>query len=268
MKLATKPDGKPYYFFVIDDSRFMCKHISAVITELGGEVVGSALNAADALRLIEQNKDIIDCITCDIVMPGMDGITMLPAIRRINRSIKLIMVSADSKPVNKTKARILGAKHFIIKPLQKEQVLSVFKELFNLTDSDEHIKITVEGKALNVFVVDSVLSSNNLKYSLETCGCNTYDIVSCASDAILAIESLKDKLDLLLIDSKLPDINAFDFVIQMKKQLPDVKIIMMSDNKNIETIQSCELSGVDSILDKPIKTEELYNSIYKLYQPQ
>jgi two-component system chemotaxis response regulator CheY len=69
----------------------------------------------------------------DIVMPVMDGVSALEKILEFDKEARVIMVSSLGKEDVVKKARLIGAKGFIVKPLDDrkkvmEQVVSVLKK--------------------------------------------------------------------------------------------------------------------------------------------
>ena len=65
----------------------------------------------------------VDLVTMDITMPRMDGITALEQIMAFDKNAKVVMVSALGKEELVKKSLILGAKNYIVKPLDRKKVL-------------------------------------------------------------------------------------------------------------------------------------------------
>jgi two-component system chemotaxis response regulator CheY len=75
---------------------------------------------------VEKYKELfpnIDLVTMDITMPKMDGITALEKIMEFDKNAKVIMVSALGKQDLVKKSLMVGAKNYIVKPLNRTQVL-------------------------------------------------------------------------------------------------------------------------------------------------
>jgi two-component system chemotaxis response regulator CheY len=115
--------GKAYRVLVVDDSMFVTKQINQILTSEGFEVVATA---ADGEQGVEKYKELfpnIDLVTMDITMPKMDGITALEKIMEFDKNAKVIMVSALGKQDLVKKSLMVGAKNYIVKPLNRTQVL-------------------------------------------------------------------------------------------------------------------------------------------------
>ena len=117
------PDGVPYKVLVVDDSMFIAKQLGQILTSEGFEVVATAGDGAQGLEKYKALHPNVDLVTLDITMPVMDGVTALEKIIEFNKSAKVIMVSALGKEDVVKKCLMLGAKSYIVKPLDRKKVL-------------------------------------------------------------------------------------------------------------------------------------------------
>jgi two-component system, chemotaxis family, chemotaxis protein CheY len=112
---------------VVDDALFMRKMICGVAAEAGWEVVAEGSNGAEGVALYQQHRP--DLVTMDLVMPVMGGLEALRQIRAIDRDAKVVVVTAlDQKQVLLDAIRD-GAIDFIVKPFERERVLSLLAKL-------------------------------------------------------------------------------------------------------------------------------------------
>ncbi|MDR2494870.1 MAG: response regulator, partial [Spirochaetaceae bacterium] len=77
----------------------------------------------EAVELYQERFEEIDLVTMDITMPKMDGISALERIMAINKNAVVIMISALGREDLIKRSIILGAKSFIVKPLDRHKVL-------------------------------------------------------------------------------------------------------------------------------------------------
>ncbi|SIQ01272.1 two-component system, chemotaxis family, response regulator CheY [Alkalispirochaeta americana] len=120
---GVSPDGKPYRVLIVDDSMFVTKQIGQILTSEGFEVVASA---ADGVEGVEKYKELypnIDLVTMDITMPKMDGVTALEKIIEFDANARVVMISALGKQDLVKKSLLVGAKNYIVKPLDRKKVL-------------------------------------------------------------------------------------------------------------------------------------------------
>ena len=118
---GVKADGTSYRVLVVDDSLFILKQLSQILTTEGFDVVGSATNGIDALEQYDQLQP--DIVTLDITMPEMGGMEVLEAIIERSPNAKVIMVSSMGNQDIVKKCLLLGAKNYIVKPLDRKKVL-------------------------------------------------------------------------------------------------------------------------------------------------
>ena len=113
---GLKDDGTPYKVLVVDDSMFVAK-------QLGHEVVATAVDGKEGVDKYKELCPNVDLVTMDITMPKMDGLTALEQIMAFDKNAKVVMVSALGKEELVKKSLMLGAKSYIIKPLDRKKVL-------------------------------------------------------------------------------------------------------------------------------------------------
>jgi len=112
---------------ITDDAAFMRFSLKTMLERNGFEIVGEAENGAIAAEKYKILKP--DIVTLDITMPVMDGLQALKKIKAIDKSAKVIMISAMGQEGIVREAIISGATGFIVKPFNEETILKVFKKL-------------------------------------------------------------------------------------------------------------------------------------------
>ncbi len=122
---GVREDGTPYRVLVVDDSMFIREYLGRFLKTAGYEIVGEASNGEEAIELYKQTKP--DLVTLDRTMPGMDGIATLEEIMKIDPDATVVIVSSLGYEDIVKKAIMLGAKHYILKPLKLETTLKALK---------------------------------------------------------------------------------------------------------------------------------------------
>jgi len=120
---GKRADGSAYRVLVVDDSIFVAKQIGQILSSEGFEVVGTA---GDGEQGVEKYKELfpnVDLVTMDITMPKMDGITALEHIMNFDKNARVVMISALGKQDLVKKSLLIGAKNYIVKPLDRKKVL-------------------------------------------------------------------------------------------------------------------------------------------------
>ena len=112
---------------VVDDAVFMRMTIRKMIELEGYEVVGEAGNGVEAVqKYMEAQPDVV---MLDITMPEMNGIDALKRIKEFDPKAKVIMCSAMGQQAMVAQAIQSGAKDFIVKPFEKDRVLTALKRV-------------------------------------------------------------------------------------------------------------------------------------------
>jgi len=107
---------------IADDAAFIRMKLRKALEELGLEVIEAA-NGAEAVQQFNAHRP--DLVLMDITMPEMDGLAALKAIVAQDASAQVVMVSALGQESVVMQALQAGAKDFVVKPFQPDQIKQV-----------------------------------------------------------------------------------------------------------------------------------------------
>ncbi len=112
---------------LIDDSEQHLHTASHLLADAGLNVK-TLSNPLEAVSFIKLNQPRL--VIMDIMMPGMDGFSLLKTIKEDEaiHSIPVIILSGKVFPPDKKKALKLGAEKFLTKPINSSSLLKVLKE--------------------------------------------------------------------------------------------------------------------------------------------
>ena len=109
---------------VIDDALIMRMRIKEIAVAAGWEIAGEAADGEEGLA---RHRELApDLTTLDIVMPKLDGVSVLRQIRQEDPRAKLVVVSAIDQKGKLAECIRLGAVDFIVKPFKKERLMNFF----------------------------------------------------------------------------------------------------------------------------------------------
>jgi len=112
---------------IVDDSAIIRQAIHKHLKDFNIDVVGTAENGKIALEVFKKTNP--DIVTLDITMPEMDGLSVLEEMLKINKNVKVMVVTALSDKSTGLKAMKLGAKSFLPKPFTPEKLRSSFERM-------------------------------------------------------------------------------------------------------------------------------------------
>ena len=105
---------------IVDDALVMRMNLKKILTDAGHTVVGEAKSGSEGIWLYKETQP--DVVTMDITMPGMDGIEALKKILDFDPKARVVMVSALSQRRTVLTALEAGAKNYILKPIDSQNV--------------------------------------------------------------------------------------------------------------------------------------------------
>lgn len=108
---------------VVDDNREIVYSISELLKYEGYQVV-KAYDGMEALEALEREK--IDLILLDVMMPKMNGLSALMKLRERSK-IPVIILSAKTEESDKVSGLVLGADDYVEKPYQPAELTARVK---------------------------------------------------------------------------------------------------------------------------------------------
>jgi two-component system cell cycle sensor histidine kinase/response regulator CckA len=126
-QLAQQPDltGRGTILLVEDEEGLRALNARGLSSR--GYTVIEASNGVEALDMLERHGGEVDLVVSDVVMPEMDGPTMLKEMRRTNPDLKIIFVSGYAEEAFQ-KNLPPGQFAFLPKPFTLKQLVAAVKE--------------------------------------------------------------------------------------------------------------------------------------------
>jgi two-component system chemotaxis response regulator CheY len=109
----------------VDDSRVSLLTIKRHLEGTEFELVGSIQSGADALARYDELKPNV--VLLDVVMPDMDGVTLLERLRSKDAGARIIMVSSLGTKEKVMECMEKGAASFLMKPYDKDGLVSILR---------------------------------------------------------------------------------------------------------------------------------------------
>jgi DNA-binding response OmpR family regulator len=123
---------------VVEDNPVLQKLVRSALEHEGYDVL-TAGDAVQGLELIARGK--IDVALLDVMMPGMDGLTMLSHLREQNDNLRVIIMTALNTPETAVSALRDQACDWLRKPFEIQQLLSAVQTALELNPLNGNIEV-------------------------------------------------------------------------------------------------------------------------------
>ena len=140
---------------IVDDELRMRKLIKDFLTAKGYSII-EAKDGEEALQVFEENKEKIDLILLDVMMPKLDGWSVLRQIRQTSK-VPIIMLTARGEEQDELFGFELGADEYISKPFSPKILVARVEAILKRTQGDTKevkdyggIEIDKEGRTVTV----------------------------------------------------------------------------------------------------------------------
>ncbi|CQR58380.1 response regulator transcription factor [Paenibacillus riograndensis] len=109
-----------FNILVVEDDSKLRQLFCTVLTKNGYRAI-PAVNGEDALTVLD--KEYIDLIICDIMMPLMDGYELTRTLRDNNNNLPVLMVTARETFADKQQGFLVGIDDYMVKPINVNEML-------------------------------------------------------------------------------------------------------------------------------------------------
>ena len=125
---------------VVDDDK-NTRLLFRTVLEAENYNVVTASNGEEALEVLD--REHIDLVVLDIMMPKMSGYEFTKEIRGTDENLPILMVSARQLPEDKHKGFLVGTDDYMTKPIDQEELLLRIKALLRRAKIASERKIVV-----------------------------------------------------------------------------------------------------------------------------
>lgn len=135
-----------FNILIAEDDPNTRKLLSAVLKSNGYNPLLSA-NGVEALEVLEKNQ--VDLMIIDVMMPKMDGYELTQTLRASDSQIPMLMLSAKQKSEDIKQGFIVGIDDYMTKPFDIEELLLRIKALLRRSKIASEQKLTVGSVTLD-----------------------------------------------------------------------------------------------------------------------
>ena len=135
-----------FQILIVEDDKNTLRLMKAVLTRSGYKTF-QAENGLDAFEIID--KQHIDLIVLDVMMPVMDGYEFTEHLRSVKNNTPILMVTAKQLPEEKCKGFIAGTDDYMVKPVNEEEMLLRIKALLRRSQIANEHKLNIGSVSLD-----------------------------------------------------------------------------------------------------------------------
>jgi len=222
------------HILVVDDEDMIRGIICSVLDQAG--FVCSPVNSGEAALTTLQSDGSYSVVVSDVVMDGMDGLTLLSQIRRDYPDIPVVMVTAVHDISVALAAMRNGAYDYLLKPFEREQLLASVRRAV------ENRRLKAENLAYQTKLESLVAARTELLRQALADLERSYDIT---------LEALGDALDLKDAETEghSKRVTAFTIAIARAMGLPQDRVRVIARGAFLHDVGKMAIP--DAILRKP-----------------
>ena len=122
---------------VVDDESRMRKLIKDFLVQKDYNIL-EAEDGEKALKLYEENKEKINLILLDVMMPKLDGWSVLRQIRQSNKALPIVMLTARAEEQDELFGFELGVDEYITKPFSPKILVARVEAILKRTKTQSN----------------------------------------------------------------------------------------------------------------------------------
>ena len=210
-----------FKILVVEDDKNLRKLIVTCL-EKASYTVFETHNGEEALDLMD--KEYVDLIVTDIMMPEMDGYELIKSLREANYNTPILIITAKEDIEDKRQGFNLGADDYMVKPINIDELIFRVKSLLRRSNQANERKIKIgevelDYDKLEVKKQEKVYQLTQKEFYLLYKLLSTPDTIYKRQDLIEEIWGLENDSDFRTVDvhikrlrEKLEDIKEFEIV--------------------------------------------------------
>jgi len=218
---------------VVDDDQTVREMMERYLSREGFDVV-TASGGQEGLKLARELHPA--AITLDVMMPDIDGWTVLAAIKGDPElsDIPVILVSIVDE---KNRGYSLGATDYMVKPVDRDRLASVLRGICG-------------GGGRRVLLVDDDdLVRRGMRLALEK---DSWEVDEAENGRVALARLAESRPDIIMLDLMMPEMNGFAFLVEMRARAEwrDIPVLVVTA-KDLSAEERSKLNGdVTRVLQK------------------
>jgi two-component system sensor histidine kinase/response regulator len=273
---TTQHDLEGKRVLVVDDNATnrLILEKNLLLWRMSPRLVDNGYDALQEMQIAVETGSPFDLLLLDAQMPGMDGFDVIRSIKESPElsGTRIIMLSSAGQAMPTSRCRDLGSDSCLVKPIGRTALLLEIKRVFEMhheqqEDAHESYQVMVQGgRSLNILLAeDNSINQQLATRVLEKRG-HRVTVANNGREAVDLFEQAE--FDLVLMDIQMPEMNGFEATAIIREQelrsTRRVPIVAMTAYAMKGDLERCLTAGMDAYVSKPIKVDDLMETISKL----
>ncbi|HEY6334021.1 MAG TPA: response regulator [Blastocatellia bacterium] len=259
---------------VVDDNATNRGILQRQLSSWGMETTaaGDARSALDLAAKSEAGTGTFQLILLDDQMPDLDGLGLAAQIRELDacKDVRMILLSAAVPNASRTVCQELGVARCLTKPVSQSDLHDAITSLFG--DEEDWVETTPDksetssGPGLRILLAeDNEINQQIAVRILERWG-HTVVVARNGRQAVALYQ--RERFDMILMDIQMPEMNGFEATKTIraleKTTGGHVTILAMTARAMKGDREECVAVGMDGYISKPVRSDELKETIARL----
>jgi CheY-like chemotaxis protein len=273
-RLAPEPTRLIGVRVLIVDDNAASRRILKETLERWGMTAACASGACEALEMVDRavaGGNPYQLILTDSQMPETDGFGLAEKLRfdqRLNSTMVMMLTSSDQKG-DIDRCESLGIASCIRKPVKQSELFEALAGSLIPSAPDTGSQKPSPSRRIARFeplriliAEDSLVNQKLIVGLLEKYG-NAVQVAANGREALVALES--GQFDLVLMDVQMPEMDGYEATAEIRRRervtRKHIPIIALTANAMKQDRDRCLEAGMDEYIAKPIRAEQLFDTI-------
>ena len=235
---------------VVEDQAQVRDYTVAVLKEYGYRVI-QAENASEALLFCERERERVDLVLTDVVMPNVSGRELANRLEKLRPGIKVLFMSGYTDNAVMHHGVLEKSAEFIQKPFSPEELAGKVRAVLGSPTPFARIVVADDEAGVRGF----------LRAVLEQGG---YEVIEAVNGKQAVEETLARRVDLVITDLVMPEQEGIETIRALRRDMPGIGIIAISGAFQGQFLKTAQLLGADAVLNKPVSAGLLLASVDKV----
>ena len=149
---------------IVEDERHLAKILKKGLEE-NGFIVDMCHDGEEGLYMAETYP--FDAILLDILLPGMDGLTILNRLRAKNIGVPVLMLTAKGELEDRVKGLHTGADDYIVKPFDFQELLARLNAVIRRSSNQASPVISIDDLTINMDLKTVTRSGKDIRLTTK-----------------------------------------------------------------------------------------------------